>query len=1086
MPRRVLPHSTIAVLLLAILLSEEAAPAQQSPRARTTARAEDRREGAAEEEFLKTNALFNRGLHDLAAPRYRKLLEDHPRFEKRAMAHYALALSCRALAGSAEAERRAELLREAVLHAERALGEAGLESRADALRVLARSLLELGRHDAAVKAFEKLLAEAGESGGDQAAAAAGLADARYQRGDAAGAVELYRRAIDLFGKDGDRAERDRLTFHLALSLYQLEEKEVREGLSHFRELADRGGDLRLDSLYMAALSQGKLGEHAAALSLFDRLAVSGESRWEELGLYGRGTTLFQAGDFERSAAAMQSLIERFPSSPHREQARLHLARAMLRLGKLRDGARLLNTLRASDAVGAEAGLWLARAYASTGKHSAAVKIIEAALSRQPRGPHAEVLQLELAIELLADRRFPECAAQLRSFLERHPESDARDHAAYLQAYALHQAGEYGTSDAACARFLETFPSSRFRREVRQLAAENRFLSGDHAKARSLYEAYLEEFRDALSAADRVIAEYRIAEARYFEGDLRGAREALERLGAPGSREALERAMGENPLLESFHYLLGDACYRLDDHEAAVRELGAYLRREAPRHAGDARFKLAHALQLQGDRDGARRAYSELLATDPETPHRAQVRFELAQMALDEKRRDEAAAAFRAVVDEAPRSRIAPHACHFLGWIAQQEGRHEEAAEWFRKVTLDFPGHELEPEAQYLLALSLQALSRFDEARAVLTRIETDHPGAGYGPRIRLQEAVALARQGQRAQAIGLLEGLRSTSLPPRQKVLLLYELAWCHRDTGDPAQARSTYREILRVPGDDPGPLAPGGGGGDGDDLRSAARLELAELELEAGEVRSAKELLAPLATMPGETGEKALYRLSWCHYRERDIDALAAAGRSLEERHPSSPRVHEASILLARLLVETKRFGEAAKIFERIATSRAGTDEGDLALVSWGESLNEERKFADSRRTLELHLRRYPESPYAERARFALGWAAESQGDIDDALGHYKEATAGASAVSARAQFQIGQCLAAKKRYEDAIVEFLQVTTRYGFPEWSSRAVLQVAGCFEALDRPDRAREYYSEVIRDYPARDEARLAKQRLEKIQ
>ena len=164
---------------------------------------------------------------------------------------------------------------------------------------------------------------------------------------------------------------------------------------------------------------------------------------------------------------------------------------------------------------------------------------------------------------------------------------------------------------------------------------------------------------------------------------------------------------------------------------------------------------------------------------------------------------------------------------------------------------------------------------------------------------------------------------------------------------------------------------------------------------------------------------------------------------------------------------------------------SKSQSKQADLAHVSYAECLNEQQNFADARRELRGFLEQHPRSAYTVRVHFAQGWAAENLGTLDEAIEHYKKATGDGTVVSAKAQFQIGQCLAAKKEHKDAIVEFLQIPSRYGYPEWSSRALLQVAGCFEALEEYQQSRKYYGEVIQRYPKRDEARLARERIGKL-
>jgi TolA-binding protein len=343
----------------------------------------------------------------------------------------------------------------------------------------------------------------------------------------------------------------------------------------------------------------------------------------------------------------------------------------------------------------------------------------------------------------------------------------------------------------------------------------------------------------------------------------------------------------------------------------------------------------------------------------------------------------------------------------------------------------------------------------------------------------LQEGLALSRLGKKEEAAAVFEGLKAGGLPEDLARVLHYELAWCYRALGQPERASSAYEDLLRLP-------PPGGPEVSGDpDLAAAGRLELAELHFDAGRVARAQELLEPLAGADGPLRERALYRLAWCQHRAADLGAMKKSLGALEAGFASSPRTSEIALALASALVEAKDFKAAAEIFARITERSPEPPEAELARVCLAECRNEEHEFAAAQTAAGAFLERYPESQLRARAHFARGWAREALGEVDSAIADYKQAIGTGAAVSARAQFQIGQCLASQKKYQDAVVEFLQVPARYSYVEWSSRALLQIAGCFEALDDLDRARKYYEEVLKTYADRDEARLARQRLAEI-
>jgi TolA-binding protein len=205
-----------------------------------------------------------------------------------------------------------------------------------------------------------------------------------------------------------------------------------------------------------------------------------------------------------------------------------------------------------------------------------------------------------------------------------------------------------------------------------------------------------------------------------------------------------------------------------------------------------------------------------------------------------------------------------------------------------------------------------------------------------------------------------------------------------------------------------------------------------------------------------------------------------------LESEWPQSALLGEVALLAAKAHGAAEGPEKAEAILRKAAAGPPDAEDTKRATLALGECLAESRKFADSLAVFDGFLERYPKDPAMARARLGRAWALENQGDLDAALEAYREVAAtDRTPTGTRAQFQVGQCLAARGRHGDAIVEFLQVQAAYAYPEWSSKALLQAAACFETLGDKKNARKHYEEVVTAWPERDEAKLAKERLEKL-
>ncbi|HVR75184.1 MAG TPA: tetratricopeptide repeat protein [Planctomycetota bacterium] len=1104
-----------AALLFLSALLEASPPQAQEGAARPAKTGKDRAESALDEEIRKINYVFNRGLYEIAIPRYQKLIESHPGHGRLDLVHYPLALCHYHLAtqredaapGTSALEARNVHLKEAVTHLKEALKAREFESKVEALRLLGQSLLLLEDFQGAAKTFQAIV-ERFPSAPEAAQARVGLAEAHYFLEEHARAAALFREVLErgaaasggLKGEDRDRAE-----YYLAMALFKspgagspergnTERGNIEESRGLFDGIAARsGGGSRSayadDAEYMAAVAREKAGDGAGALEGFRRVVDGGSKSYAELGRFGLANAAFRLGKHEDALREAQAFLSEFPASPHRDRATLVLARSLLEMGKTGTGSKMLQDLRTSKAVGDEASLVLARVYTRHAKPRGAILVLSAAIKAFPASPLRGDMELELVSAQLADGKFEEASAALARIEEGGAPQGSAEHAAYLRAYALHRAGKYGEAGKACDQFKEAHPASRYARDIAQLEAENAFLAGDTAGASAAYRDFIERFEKTLDGPGKLKARYRLAQALYLEKDSEAARKELESLRVEKLDAAAADSFRKDPLFASYHYLLGDIAYQLKDFAAARAELKLFLDSLGDPPAGgeagggariegladparDARFKIAHAFQLEGDLASARDAYRSAIHTDPDGPHSEQIQFELGQIAYGEKDYTGAKALFSRLVETKPSSTFAAHSLRFLGWIAFEAGEHEEAAARYRRLADGFPDHPLAAEALYQLALSLQALGQTADARIVLDRFKARHPGDPRLTRVILEEAIALGKEKKPREALALLEKLRSDGPAPDVLPSVLYEIAWCHRSLSDADAAAGVYREILGL----------GGAGA----LAGRARLELGELEFDRGNHAAAREVLQPLGDAAGPHREKALYRLVWCAHMLGEAEAVIAAREVFEKAIRQSPLSTELGLLAAQAHLKLGSHEKAGAIFEAVAEAKPPLPESEMALLGHAECLVEARKFERAAARFRAFLDRYPGAEAAYRARFGEAWAAENLGRLEEAMEKYRKVVKETKTpTGARAQFQIGQCLLQKDSFREAIVEFLQVPASFGYPEWASKALLQVAGSFEALEDIPNARKYYSEVASTYPERDEARLAREKLQKL-
>jgi TolA-binding protein len=269
------------------------------------------------------------------------------------------------------------------------------------------------------------------------------------------------------------------------------------------------------------------------------------------------------------------------------------------------------------------------------------------------------------------------------------------------------------------------------------------------------------------------------------------------------------------------------------------------------------------------------------------------------------------------------------------------------------------------------------------------------------------------------------------------------------------------------------------------------AMLELAELELKAGEKESAIERLAVLCettsteemTIPAEVRRQALHQLAVVRFESSQFDQAAALCERLLADNPPDSMIAPARLLCGEAHFKADNPAKALPHFSFLVDAQDDNASLETCLLRLGECQAATQRWADSESTFDRHRKRFPESENWFQSQFGIGWARENLEQHQPAIDAYTKVIEKHDGITAaRAQFQIGECLYAMKRHDDAILELMKVDILYAYPEWSAAALYEAGRCFDELSQRAEARTQFEQVIQRFPKSRWAELATQRL----
>ncbi|MEM7229543.1 MAG: tetratricopeptide repeat protein [Planctomycetota bacterium] len=531
------------------------------------------------------------------------------------------------------------------------------------------------------------------------------------------------------------------------------------------------------------------------------------------------------------------------------------------------------------------------------------------------------------------------------------------------------------------------------------------------------------------------------------------------------------------------FTLGDMAFQEEDWNAARKDFEQYLTFGTDQVAADdAMLKLGLAQLRSDELDDALATFETMLATFDDSTHRAQAMFERGQALVLLDRDEDAEAGFEALLREHPQTSFTAHALNHLGTIAQSAGRFDDAAQYFERVAAADPSLSIVPETMFQRGQALLASRRHADAEEAFSVLLTSYPDSARAASAAALRAIATARQDEHERALTMIADVERDGLNDLDDTLrasMLYEKAWCQRNREDDTAAEMTYQDVIAI--------------SNGGPLRLHSMLELAELQAEDERYGTAQQQLETLLTSldgnddaPADLRRQAMYRLGVCEFR---LEAFEDASKRFEAylaRYPDSDVEASARLLCGESHYKQGRHEQAIEHLTVVTTSHAKSDAYGPALLRLGESQAVLQYWSQSEESYRAFMAHAPESPQWFQAQFGIGWALDNRGEHDAAIEAYQPVVYNhRGPTAARAQFQIGECLFALERYDEAVRELVKVDILYGYPEWSAAALYEAGRCFQAMNDPVRARQQYEQVRTDHEGTDWARLASERLEEL-
>lgn len=723
------------------------------------------------------NGLFARGFNEEAADEYRSYLDEYPEGAHRPEALYRL--------GEAElALGRREAALEAFDRLLQAFPNHDLAPLAQSRKGVA--LYELERYQEAAKTLEPL--SNAEAAADIRMGALYFLGKTYLDGGAhSKAVEAFRTlAEELPQGPYAPAARYQLAFAY-LAQDKLEQAAV--AFSELAGLESAAEELRREARFRAAEAYDQLGWYDAAVKAYRQVRDEFPgSEQAERAVLGHAWALYHAGNYAEAAVMARQLVENGPEGPHAADLQYILGNC---LQQQNDNDAALAAFRKvrerypKSEYAARALFKEGQIHYVTEHTEQARAALNAFLERDTKDALAADAQYLLGMIAYSDQRLEQAADRFRAARDAELPGSYRTQAAYQYAVTLFDLKRFDEAEPEFARFAEAHPKH-------PRAATALLRAGDAAFQLKNYGAAEGHYTSALSIAEADRREdllYRLAVAQH---------NADKDAESAATFETLLADFAESDYAAEAHLRVGN--YWLKTEHEPLKAMphfeAAHAAAPGGPYAAEATKQLALARYEAKDLDGAASTFVRIMREWPGLELNESTYAWVGQHLFDNESWEEAVVAFRALLDNVPDYPHPDRALFKIAECKEHAGQTDAAVEAYQAAVEAVPGSATAFEARLRMGQLVE--QNQPERAAELYAAAAEQSNGAVGARARFRLGALYESQENFQQAAREFMRVAILYLHPDLAPEALWRAAQCFEKHGSTDQARKTYEELVR------------------------------------------------------------------------------------------------------------------------------------------------------------------------------------------------------------------------------------------------------------------------------------------------
>ena len=726
---------------------------------------------------------------------------------------------------------------------------------------------------------------------------------------------------------------------------------------------------------------------------------------------------------------------------------------------------------------AEATYWLARVFVYANDNERALELLKTIVNLD--------IPEELRVAVLYDGAVAASKAGddslalrwLAVIRKRYPKNQLADSSIRMEIDIHQRRGESDKALVLIKRFRNEHKQSPMRTSVLESEGRSHYAEKRYEEMIQTFELLLAETRGdkTIEPADR--ANWRYLKSLGYLGlnDYEQAEVELNRI------DVLAQSRQLKPLVQ---IALATSRFRAKKYSAAILNYREYLRlSESGAEQKRARAELTICLAYAGRWDEAADAFEDLNVHHADDPMLFATMKFLAERSYYEKKLDHAQRWFTLMSRPGNPKEMITSGLSGLAWISVKSQDLQSANDVFERLLNECPDEKSSGDAALARAKFLEDQKDFEQAAITYGLVIRQIHAPELSSVAKLRRAYCLQKMG----GIDHLEESKTLlqdylALPSANPLAdeAMYQLAWVLHDLGQPDECYKMFKELVESePASKYWP----------DAAYRVIKDAISKRDLETAKSLSAK--LLSRSDVPDEVTSRVLFVQGQIAVQENQWSGVAKSMRELASRTDDDKLKSKAEYWLAESLYRQKKYEDALKIYERLASPVGMIDKKlePWLLLRTAQCQGQADDWSSAMSSATKAKKRFPDFESNYEFDFIHGRGLEDAGKLTDAREAYQlviDSTKGGSTETAAiAQWRIGETYFHQEDYVNAIKSYHKVDSLFSYGHWRSAALFQAGKCQEHLKNDKHAIKLYTQLIESFPDSSFAAGARKRLDRL-